>query len=215
MHAIDGYMDRAMKKNYILFALLTLLSVLLAACATSTDPSEAYRDETQQQIYTRGKEALQDKGFAEAIKRFEALDVQYPYGPQTEICSILHHLCLLHERRVYDGGSAAADRFIRLHPTNPNVDYAYFMRGMSNFYQNLGLIERLFTIDLATRDLSQIQKSYFDFSELVNRFPNSRYTPAAYQYMVYLRNIMADNELHVSEYYYQSQSLCCRSKSRE
>ena len=96
----------------------------------------------------------------------------------------------------------AVDRYIRLHPTSPHVDYAYYMRGISNYYQNMGVLEKMFAIDLATRDLTQIQKSYSDFATLVSRYPTSRYAPSAHQYMIYLRNVLAAHELHVAEYYY-------------
>ncbi|EKD72031.1 MAG: Competence lipoprotein ComL [uncultured bacterium] len=190
-----------MKNNVILIALTALLAGMLSACSTSTDPSEAYKGETPQQIFNRGKSALQDKSYTEATKRFEALDVQYPYGAETESAQ-LYIIYAYYMKEDYALASAAADRFIRIHPTNPNVDYAYYMRGMSDYYQNLGVIERFFSIDLATRDLTQVQKSYNDFNELVMRFPNSRYTPAAHQYLIYLRNIMADHQLEVAQYYY-------------
>lgn len=176
-------------------------AMLLTACSSTTEPSEAYKNETPQQIYQHGKTALQGKSFAEAIKRFEALDVQYPFGPETEQAQF-YIIYAYYMKEDYTLAAAAADRFIRVHPTHPNVDYAYYMRGLSDYYQNLGVIERLFTVDLATRDLTQIQKSYADFDELVVRFPNSRYTPSAHQYLVYLRNIMADHELEIAQYYY-------------
>lgn len=178
-----------------------LLSGFMVGCASSTEPAEAYKDETPQQIYSRGKSALQDKSYSESVKRFEALDVQYPYGAETEKAQ-LYLIYAYYMKEEYALSVAAADRFIRMHPTNPHVDYAYYMRGVSNYYQNLGVLERLFSIDIATRDLTQVQKSYADFNELLVRFPNSRYAPAAHQYMIYLRNVLADHELHVAEYYY-------------
>jgi outer membrane protein assembly factor BamD len=77
------------------------------------------------------------------------------------------------------------------------------MRGLAYYYQNLGFLERVFAVDLAKRDLSQIKKSYQDFDELTARFPNSEYAASAHQYMIYLRNVLADHELRVAEYYYQ------------
>lgn len=173
----------------------------LAACSTATDPSQAYKGETPQQIYQHGRAALQNKSFGEAVKRFEALDVQYPFGPETEQAQ-LYLIYAYYMKEDYALSSAAAERFIRLHPASPNVDYAFFMKGLSDYYQNLGFIERFFSIDLATRDLTQIQKSYNDFNQLVTRFPNSKYTPAAHQYLIYLRNVMATHELQVAQYYY-------------
>jgi len=180
---------------------LVVLAALISSCSTSSDPADAYKGESAHQIYIKGKTALQDKSYSEAIKRFEALDIQYPYGGETESAQ-LYIIYAYYMKEEYTLAVAAADRFIRLHPTNPNVDYAYYMRGVSNYYQNMGILERMFIVDLATRDLTQIQKSYNDFNELVTRFPNSRYAPSAHQYMIYLRNVMANYQLHVGQYYY-------------
>lgn len=178
-----------------------LLTAFLAGCATAVDPSEAYKDESPQQIYANGKKALQDKNYSESVKRFEALDIQYPFGRETEYAQ-LYLIYAYYMKEEYTMAVSAADRFIRLHPASPDVDYAYYMRGISDYYQNLGIIERLFVIDLAKRDLTQIEKSYSDFNQLVTHFPNSKYAPAAHQYMIYLRNVLADHELHVAQYYY-------------
>lgn len=180
---------------------IALVTGFISSCSTSTDPADAYKGESAHQIYMRGKIALQDKSYSEAIKRFEALEVQYPYGTDMESAQ-LYIIYAYYMKEDYILAVAAADRFIRVHPTNPNVDYAYYMRGISNYYQNMGILERLFLVDLATRDLTQIRKSYNDFNELTMRFPNSRYTPSAHQYMVYLRNVLAAHELRVAEYYY-------------
>jgi outer membrane protein assembly factor BamD len=180
---------------------LILLFFLLAACSTTTDPSEAYKGESPDEIFKKGEEALLDKNYQEAIKRFEALDVQYPFGHDTEIAQ-LQIIYAYYMTSDYASAESAADRFIHAHPTSSHVDYAYYMRGLSNYYQNLGVFERLFTVDLATRDLSQIKKSYADFSQLYHQFPQSPYAPAAHQYMVYLRNILANHELEVAQYYY-------------
>lgn len=191
-----------MKKRLISLALAGLTAGLLTACGTATEPSEAYKNETSHEIYQHGVEALRDRSYSEAIKRFEALDVQYPFGAETEQAQ-LYLIFAYYKKEEYALSVAAADRFIRMHPTSANVDYAYYMRGISNYYQNLGILEKLFSVDLAKRDLTQIQKSYQDFNQVVTIFPNSKYAPSAHQYMVYLRNVLADHELHVAEYYYQ------------
>lgn len=191
-----------MKKISVLLAMLCLsAATLLSSCASAPDASEAYKDETPQQIYSKGREQLVDKSFGQAIKRFEALDVQYPFGKETERAQ-LYLIYAYYMKEDYALSVSAADRYIRLHPASPDLDYAYYMRGMANYYQNLGILERVFAIDLAKRDLTQIQKSYADFNVVVTRFPNSKYAPSAHQYLVYLRNVMADHELHVAEYYY-------------
>lgn len=177
------------------------LFLFLNACSTAFDPAEAYKGESPQQIFQQGEDELRSGNYSEAIKRFEALDAQYPFGSHTELAH-LHIIYAYYMSSEYASAESAADRFIRWHPTSQYVDYAYFMRGLSNYYQNLGVFERLFTIDLATRDLSQIKKAYADFSQVVRFYPQSRYAPPAHQYMIYLRNTLADHELEVAEYYF-------------
>lgn len=176
-------------------------TIMLAGCASSTDPSDAYKGETPEHIYQKGKEALKDKSYGEAIKRFEALDIQYPFTPETEQAQ-LYLVYAYYMKEEYLMSASAADRFIRLHPANPHIDYVYYMHGLADFYQNMGVLERIFAVDLATRDLTQIQKSYISFYDVVTRYPNSRYAPSSYQYLVYLRNMMADHELQTAKYYY-------------
>lgn len=187
-------------KQFIFLGFISL-ACLLTACSTTTDPADAYKGQSPEQIFFRGEKALRSHSYQEAIKRFEALDVQYPFDHVTEVAQ-LHLIYAYYMSNDYASAEAAAERYIHAHPTNPNVDYAYYMRGLANFYQNLGLFERLFSVDLATRDLTQIKKTFAGFQELTQRFPHSAYTPAAHQYMIYLRNLLADHELEVAEYYY-------------
>lgn len=187
--------------KYLSITAVVLPFALLSACSSVTDPAETYKNETAQQIFQRGETALRDHGYQEAIKRFEALEVQYPFGRDTEIAQ-LHLIYAYYMTSDYALAEAAADRFIHAHPTSLHVDYAYFMRGQANYFQNMGVFERVFAVDLATRDLAQIKKSYADFAQVVKLFPNSRYASAAHQYMIYLRNTLADHELEVAQYYF-------------
>ncbi|EKD54831.1 MAG: hypothetical protein ACD_60C00041G0022 [uncultured bacterium] len=194
-----------MKSIIKLLGILIFLSALLTACSTTTDPAEAYKGESAAHIFQQGEIALHKGNYQEAIKRYEALDVQYPYEQNTELAQ-LHIIYAYYMNNDYASAEAAADRFVQAHPTNPHIDYAYYMRGLADYYQNLGVFERLFAVDLSTRDLSQIKKSYGDFAQIVKSYPNSAYAPAAHQYMVYLRNILADHELEVAEYYYSREA---------
>lgn len=207
MHAEDNKnleADYFMMKRIpqLAFFLPMLVFSFLTACATTpTDPAETYKGQTAQQIFHAGEEALRDRNYMEASKRFEALDVQYPFDASNEKAQ-LHIIYAYYMNSDYAAAEAAADRFIHLHPANAHVDYAYYLRGLANYYQNLGIFERVFKINLAKRDLAQIKKSYADFAEIVRSYPQSRYAPAAHQQMIYLRNILAEHELQVAEYYY-------------
>lgn len=193
--------DIKMAFKKIIYISVSVLAFMLSACSTVVDPADAYRGETAEQIFQKGEEALREKNYQEAIKRFEALDVQYPFGKNTETAQ-LQIIYAYYMQGEYPSAESAADRFIHAHPTSPHVDYAYYMRGLSNYYQNLGVFEKLFAVNLATRDLSQVKKSYNDFAAIDKFYPHSPYAGAAHQYTVYLRNILAEHELNVAEFYY-------------
>ncbi len=182
------------------------LAAALSACSSTTDPAEAYPGQTPQQIYTEGKTSLEGYDYAEATKHFEALDVQYPFNTQTENAQ-LYLVYTYYKKEEYALSVAAAERFVRLHPTSPHADYALYVRGLADFYQNIGVIERLFRVDLSNRDLVQVRKAFGDFNDLVTQYPQSRFAPSAHQFMVYLRNVMAEHELHVAQYYYDRKAF--------
>lgn len=180
---------------------IILLCVLCcASCSTTKDPAELYKGESPQEIFQKGEQALRNRDYSEATKRFEALEVQYPFGRETEIAQ-LHLIYSYYMTSEYASAECAAERFIHMHPANSHADYALYMRGLSNYFQNLGIFERFFFINLATRDLCQIKKSFADFSELVNTYPTSCYAASAQQYLIYLRNIIADYDLDIARYY--------------
>jgi outer membrane protein assembly factor BamD len=191
--------------KYIAPGLVGFLVSLLAACASSTDPADAYKGETAQQIFQGGEASLRNQSYADAIKHFEALDVQYPFGRDTQTAQ-LHLVYAYYKNADFLSAETAADRFIHSYPTSPNVAYAYYMRGLSSYYQNMGIFERLFSVDYATRDLTQVKKAFNDFSQLETRYPDSPYAPAAHQYMIYLRNVLANHQIEVAQFYFIRQA---------
>ncbi len=202
---IFGYQQTMKIMKFIATGLAGLLFSLLAACTSSNDPADAYKGETAQQIYHEGETSLRDGSYADAIKHFEALDVQYPFGRDTRTAQ-LHIIYAYYKNADFVSAESAADRYIHAYPTDPNVAYAYYMRGLSSYYQNMGVFERLFSVDYATRDLTQVKKAFNDFAELEKRYPESPYAPAAHQYMIYLRNVLANHQIEVAQFYFNRQA---------
>ena len=95
----------------------------------------------------------------------------------------------------------AADTFIRENPTNPRVDYAYYMKGLVYFERQANFLERWFNVDLSRRPPINAKKSFDAFDELLKRYPHSQYAGDARQRMIFLRNRLADFELYVAKYY--------------
>ena len=100
-----------------------------------------------------------------------------------------------------DSVEASADRFIRLHPQHPNIDYAYYMRGLAAFTGNRSVLDRFFGGEESRRDMSGAQVAFAHFSEFLNRFPDSEYAKDAHQRMIYLRNLLAQAEVDIASYY--------------
>ncbi len=180
--------------------LLVLLIAGLTACAT-TDKANTYPDESAKQIYQKGNDALEDKSYSEAIKRFEALEVQYPdtsYARDGELSLAYAY----YKKEEYASAIATAKRYIQLYPASSNVDYAYYLCGLSEHDQNIGFFEKIFSLDLAKRDLVQMHAAYNDFHTITQRFPNSQYAPQAKKYETEIWNMFARHELEVAQYYY-------------
>ncbi len=105
-----------------------------------------------------------------------------------------------------EAARSSAERFIRLHPQHPNVDYAYYLKGLASFDQDRGLLARFLPLDMTKRDPGAARDSFNEFAQLTTRYPNSRYAPDAKARMVYLRNLLAANEIHVAHYYLKRQA---------
>lgn len=179
--------------------ILSIFSLLLlAGCsALQVDETEGW---TVEKFYETAKEALDNGDYATAIDYFTKLEARYPYGryaQQAQLETIYAH----YKDNEPASAVAAADRFIKLHPRHPNVDYAYYLRGLATFEQGEGALEKLIPQDRAARDPASLRESFNYFKELVSRYPNSRYTPDAIKRMAELRNTLARHELLVADYY--------------
>ena len=95
----------------------------------------------------------------------------------------------------------AADRFIRLHPGDPNVDYAYYMKGLAAYTANEDIFARFVPTDNTKRDTSQAREAFAEFAQLLARFPDSPYAADAEARMIALRNLLARHEINIANYY--------------
>ncbi|TXF11717.1 outer membrane protein assembly factor BamD [Pelomicrobium methylotrophicum] len=181
-------------------AAIAALSLSLFGCGLLPTDEDPTRDWSASRLYSEAKAELNDGNYQNAIKLYEKLEARYPYGryalqAQLEIAYAYYK----------DGETAsaisAADRFIKLHPNHPNVDYAYYLKGLANFQSDLGIFSTLGGDDFSDRDPKAAREAFEAFKELVTRFPQSRYTPDAQARMSYLVNALASHEVHVARYY--------------
>jgi outer membrane protein assembly factor BamD len=180
------------------------LVLLLSACGLLPKEVQDTKTWSASKYYTEAKSELNDGNYAAAIKLLEALEARYPYGRYAQQAQL--EIAYAHYK---DGeqalAMAAADRFIKLHPNHANVDYAYYLKGLANFNDDLGLMgivtEKILNQDMSERDPKASHESFENFKELVTRFPKSKYAPDAVQRMKHLVNVVALNEIQVARYY--------------
>ncbi len=174
-------------------------SLLLSACSsTPTDPTTSW---SPNKIYAEAKDELNSGAYDKAVPLFDKLEGRAagtPLAQQAQIDKAYAH---------YKAGEpalalATLDRFIKLHPTSPAVDYALYLKGIVNFNDDLGLFSSVTRQDLAERDQKAAKESFESFKELIARFPTSRYAPDAASRMNYIVNSLAQSEVYVARYYF-------------
>jgi len=176
--------------------LLSALVVLISACA-SNKQEEVLPEKT---YYDNARQAMDSGNFNEAEQNLDSLETYYPFGRYAEQAQ-LDLIYARYQNLDLEGSRGAADRFLRLNPQSDHADYALYMRGLASYNLDIGLAARYFPIDVAARDAGEQQQAFRDFSELLNRYPESEYAADARQRMIAVRNRMAELELHAARYY--------------
>ena len=189
-------------KNRRIFTIfsLSLLLLSLNACSWLQQNEDETINWSANRFYSEAKQALNEGDYDTAITYFERLQARYPFGryaQQAQLELIYAH----YKDGEPDLAIAAADRFIKTHPRHPFVDYAHYLKGLTNYDRGIGLVERLLPNDPTKTDTSNSMQSFNDFAELVQKFPDSKYSQDARQRMLFLRNNLASYEVHVADFY--------------
>ncbi len=187
-------------KLLLITSLLGLSLLGLGGCSLLPDQVDNTKSWSAERFYTEAKDALNSHDYGTAIKYFETLEARYPFGRYAQQAQ-LEVIYAYYKDNEPVSAVAAADRFIKLYPRHPFVDYAYYLKGLANFSTSRGLVERYLPQDTSQRDPGAARQSFQDFSDLVKRFPNSKYTKDATLRMTYLRNNLAKYEINVANYY--------------
>lgn len=178
-----------------------IIALLLISCASEpAGPVDSFKGRSAEKIFNDAEKALAKKHYEDAIKGFEALDILHPFGKYARQGQI-DVIYAYYKNDEMDSAIAAAGRYIHLYPANPNVDYAYYLKGLANFDKTRSWVDGIYKRDPSTRDLSSMREAFVDFNELLMHFPNSKYAPDARNRMVYVRNLIAKCELSIAEYY--------------
>ena len=182
------------------YSLALLLGALVAACGLLPDAGDETKGWSAEKLYAEAKDNLKSRNYEQAIKYYEKLEARYPYGRYAQQAQLEIAYAYFKDNEPAQA-VAAAERFIKLHPNHPSVDYAYYLKGLANFNEDLGWTGYISGQDLTERDPKAAREAFDAFKTLVTRFPESRYAPDAVARMNYLVNALASNEIHVARYY--------------
>lgn len=185
----------------LLFGLALLAILLVSGCAV-----DGKKDETEgwseTKLYSEATEKLKDDDFAKCGTYFEKLEARFPFGPYSQQAQINAAYCYWKASEQAQA-LVAVDRFIKLHQGSPNLDYAYFLKGLITFNDDLGFLGKFTGQDLSERDPKAAREAFEAFKVVVDRFPNSKYAPDALDRMRYIVNSLAEADVIVARYYFQ------------
>lgn len=192
----------------ILRFFLAALIVTLAGCASTDDQDTSKWSAAR--FYKEAQAAIKYKNYDTAISHLEAIQGQFPYGPYAEQASLeLAYVYILNGEA--ESCIAEADRFIKTHPQNKNVDYAYYLRGLALFEKNRSFMYKAFDQIASERNASGARRSFQYFAELVRKYPDSKYSKDAQQRMIALRNRLASYEVYVANFYFKRDAYVAAS----
>lgn len=191
-----------------MFKTTRILLVLMTACIVSAcagldvDPTASW---TAKDFYEEATAALDAGEFKSAIKNLETLEARFPFDPYAKQAQ----LDIAYSYYKFDepeSAISAADRFLRLHPRDPHIDYVYYLKGLINFNRGRGILDGWFPRDLSQHEVLTLHKSLQGFSTLIKKFPDSQYAGDAYQHMVFLRNMLAKQEIDTAIFYVEREA---------
>ena len=185
------------KRNLSILGIFILL-LLVSSCSSNEEmPDERL---VEKELYDQAQTRLKNGSFSTAILSLEALESRFPFGRYAEQAQA-ELIYAYYMNSQFEASQSAAERFINLHPRHSHTGYAFYMKGLAAFTDDSGLFSRYFQSDLAKREVVMAQTSFGELSEFISRYPESKYVPHAKQRMIYLRNLLAEHEIYVADFY--------------
>ena len=196
MTIVHNYSNTS-KKNLSLLGIF-ILSIMISSCSSNEEiPDERL---LEKELYDQAQSRLKDGSYSTAIRSLEALESRFPFGRYAEQAQA-ELIYAYYMNSQFEASQSAAERFINLHPRHTHSGYAYYMKGLASFTDDSGLFSRYFQSDLAKREVVMAQQSFDELSDFIARYPDSKYVPHAKQRMIYLRNLLAQHEVYVADFY--------------
>ncbi len=186
--------------NLLKYGMLPLTVLWLSACSSVN--KDVVPDKEPEELYMLAYESLAEENYGKAKEYLEAIDSRYPFGPYAHQVQ-MDLIYTYYKDREDDLAIAEIDKFLRLNPQDPNIDYVLYMRGLTNMQKATNRMLNLLFIDTYDRDVSHLEQAFSDFRLLIAKYPESMYAADSYARMVYIRNALARHEYDVADFYYR------------
>ncbi|MEE9494169.1 MAG: outer membrane protein assembly factor BamD [Gammaproteobacteria bacterium] len=173
-------------------------TLLFTACSTTQDKPD--HEHSAIELYQQAKTSLDNGDYETAINAFETLETRYPFGKYAQQAQ-LEIAYSYYKFQEPDSAIATLDRFTRNNPGNPHLDYAWYLKGLVNYSRGDSITRRLAQTDPADSDTRALRESFNDFTQLIKRYPDSKYSADAKKRLVFLHNNLAQYEIKVAQYY--------------
>ena len=191
---------RAISLAFFLAASATIL--LLSGCAGSDGQKDDTDIWSETKLYSEATDKLNDADFAKCGKYFDKLEARFPFGPYSQQAQINAAYCYWKAQEQAQA-LVAIDRFLKLHQGSPSLDYAYYLKGLITFNDDLGWLGKFTGQDLSERDPKASKEAFESFKVVVERFPDSKYAPDSLDRMRYIVNSLAESDVMIARFYYQ------------
>ena len=185
------------KRNLGILTIFILIFGLSSCSSNEEIPDERL---IEKELYDQAQSRLKSASYSSAIMSLEALESRFPFGRYAEQAQA-ELIYAYYMNSQFEASQSAAERFINLHPRHSHTGYAFYLKGLAAFTDDSGLFSRYFQSDLAKREVIMAQSSFDELSDFVSRYPRSEYVPHAKQRMIYLRNLLAEHEIYVADFY--------------
>lgn len=181
------------------------LSIFLGACTSSNYNSDEVPDISPDNLYKVAKASMNTGDYSFAQRYLEALDSRYPFGELSEQVQ-LDLIYVYYKERESELASAQIKRFLRLNPTHPNIDYVYYMKGLTEMQMRSDMLQDFFGLDRSEKDPTMYLEAFKSFKELLTSYPNSIYAADARQRMIFIKNELAKRQMAIAKYYYEREA---------
>ncbi len=179
-------------------------ALLSAACSSNYNKDEV-PDISPDALYLQAQTAMTSGDYYTARQYLEAIDSRYPFGELADQVQ-LDLIYVYYKTRESALTTAQINRFLRLSPTSPHIDYVMYMKGLNEMQMRSDILQDFLGLNRSQKDPTHYYEAFNTFKEMVETYPNSEYAADAYKRMIYIQQQLAEREYKIASFYYDKQA---------